>query len=288
MTIPDDWAWYHYDANRIAPIVASVLFFLAFLLNLYRTTGPKRPYYTWPFTLGCFSDFVGYVVRRVSADHPAGPDLAMGLYLTSSIFIVLAPNFAAAAVYMTFGRLVRAVGIRHCRVPITWLTVTFVTFDVAGICVQAVGTSLYGSPAVSDLFSAIKAILVVGFLIQIVSFSVFFVISVDFHIRARRAGDRGRWERALWVLYSVIVLILVRNIYRLIEFATSTFEGGYILSHETYFWVFEFVPILLASYMFGTFHPPKYFDETIRAITSEEEIASKPMTEISQKDSAEL
>ncbi|GAA6015168.1 hypothetical protein JCM11491_000489 [Sporobolomyces phaffii] len=262
MPIPDDWAWYHYDVNLVAPIVASVLFFFAFLLNLYRTVAAKRPHYSWPFTLGCLSDCLGYVVRRVSADHPAGPDLAMGLYLASLIFIVLAPNFAAAAVYMTFDRLVRAVGTEYCRFPVRWITVIFVGFDIAGIVVQAVGTSLYGSPAVSDLFQAIKAILVVGFLIQIVSFSVFFALSIDFHVRARRNGVRGRWEKALRTLYMVIVLILGRNIYRLVEFATSTFEGGYLLSHEPFFWCFEFVPIVTASFLFGFFHPSFYFDAT--------------------------
>ena len=89
-----------------------------------------------------------------------------------------------------------------------------------------------------DLDTPAKAILVTGFLIQIISFGIFAIIArisevhrflihrhqlfltLDSQRRAARANDLpNNAKYLLWTLYGGCVLILIRSIFRTIEFA---------------------------------------------------------------------
>lgn len=128
----------------------------------------------------------------------------------------------AATHYMIFGRLIVYVGERFSPVRAKRVTMTFVAFDVASFVVQGAGGSLYSSNNV-NLYNTAKAILVVGFLIQIISFGVFGICagicealrlscwclpgadmslgSID-QRRVRRAGvAAGNWSSVLTTLY---------------------------------------------------------------------------------------
>lgn len=79
-----------------------------------------------------------------------------------------------------------------------------------------------------------KAVLVTGLVIQIVAFAVFAVFAGIYQSRALRAGEpRGNWTKCLYTLYAGCALILIRSVYRTVEFASSTSNTtGYLLEHE--------------------------------------------------------
>ena len=81
-----------------------------------------------------------------------------------------------------------------------------------------------------------KAIILAGLGLQVFFFAIFALVAVLFHIRlSSRHGGKLVHQGVnvnirLWNLYLCSVLITVRNIYRLVEYATGT--DAYLSRHE--------------------------------------------------------
>lgn len=86
--------------------------------------------------------------------------------------MILAPALMAATHYMIFGRLISFVGERFSPVRASRVTAIFVIFDVLSFIIQGGGGSLYSSSNVG-LYKVAKTVLIVGFLVQVLSFGVF-------------------------------------------------------------------------------------------------------------------
>lgn len=115
-----------------------------------------------------------------------------------------------------------------------------------------------------DLYKTAKAILLVGFIAQICGLGLFAIFAIicecllalvrpprrvgltlaaparlaTDHVRARRAGvPTGAWTRCLWTLYAGSICVLVRGIFRCVEFGTGNGgdDKGYLLSTEGFF-----------------------------------------------------
>lgn len=221
----------------------------------------------WPFTVGVLGEACGYIFRRVSADHPTGRGAGLLWYILQSLFIILAPALMAASIYMIFGRLCMYVGETYSPVRASRVTAIFVSFDVLSFVIQGAGGSLYSSDN-RDIYPAAKAIvsagrwmqsertgsvkanddlpllarrvmlaqLIVGFCVQIIALGIFFLFAIIYQIRARRAGEHeGKWTVCLYTLYVGCVMILVRGIFRTIEYGTGGGGGtGYLLEREAW------------------------------------------------------
>ncbi|GAA6015170.1 hypothetical protein JCM11491_000490 [Sporobolomyces phaffii] len=270
--IPDNWHWYGYRVNEPLSIVAAVLFALVSALLSWRMV-QGRTYYTWPIVLGALFEVVGFILRRFSASNPTGGGIAMDLYISSTVFLVLAPAFVAAGVYVTFGRLIRAVGPEYSRLTRA-VARTFVLLDVTSIVLQATGMSLYGSSSVSGRAGPIKALLISGFAVQLASFATFLAISVDYHFQARAHAERGEWEKLSCALCIVDVLLLVRSVYRCVEYSTTTLNGGTLREHEAFFYCLDSLLIFASCIIVTLWHPSRYLRPSREALGSREEKSS--------------
>lgn len=102
-----------------------------------------------------------------------------------------------------------------------------------------------------------------GLVVQLVFFSVFIIASSIFHYRIRKnptekSVDRSRtstWELVMTGLYVTSVLILVRSIFRLIEYAQG--NSGYLISHEVFMYVFDSMLMFFAMVAMSISHPSK-------------------------------
>lgn len=61
------------------------------------------------------------------------------------------------------------------------------------------------------------------------------------------------WRGLLFALYTASVLILIRSIYRVIEFAQG--NNGYVISHEVFLYVFDASMMFLVMIVMNVFHP---------------------------------
>jgi hypothetical protein len=92
-------------------------------------------------------------------------------------------------------------------------------------------------------------IIVGGLVVQIIFFGFFMTSSAVFHKRMNGdpvadSGSGFNWRRLLYALYGASALILVRSIFRLIEYAQG--NDGYLVGHEWFMYIFD------ALLMFGT------------------------------------
>lgn len=148
---------------------------------------------------------------------------------------------------MILGRLIRALHAEHLSfIPVRWLTKIFVAGDIVAFVLQGGGGGIQAAGTL-ELYELGEKIIIVGLFVQIVIFSIFMATSLTVHMRISKkptavaaAGhlDGGiPWERHLYVLYVTSFLILIRSIFRVIEFLQG--NGGYLISHEIYLYIFD-------------------------------------------------
>lgn len=78
-----------------------------------------------------------------------------------------------------------------------------------------------------------NAIVLVGLGIQITWFGFFMVVAAVFHVRMRQRPirtDQTGWSKLLWVLYVASAFILIRSVFRLVEFAGG--RDGVLMQKE--------------------------------------------------------
>jgi hypothetical protein len=88
---------------------------------------------------------------------------------------------------------------------------------------------------------------------------IFTTLALLFQKRLRAVPDNYRpyaWKPLLFALYAALALITARIIFRLVEF-TAGFDGP-IPRTEWPYYVFDAVPMLLASIVFNIAHPGRY------------------------------
>ncbi|RGP62620.1 hypothetical protein FSPOR_9199 [Fusarium sporotrichioides] len=241
-----DFKLYRYDPSLPAAIVSVVIFAILTAAHTWRLFR-VRAYYFTAFTIGGIFETVGYAGRIWSHFDT----LSVGGFVLQAIPILVAPALFAASIYMILGRLIRTVGASHLSlIPVQWVTRIFVTGDVIAFSLQAGGGGIQ-SAGTLELYEMGEKIIIAGLLVQIVVFGFFVVTSFLFHWRLKKCPTpeslRGvvPWQRYLYVLYVSSFLILVRSIFRVVEYLQG--NGGYLISHEIFLYVFD--AILMALVM---------------------------------------
>lgn len=180
-------------------------------------------------------------------------------YIIQNTFILLPPALFAASIYMVLGRIVRARhGEQYLIIRVTRLTKTFVLGDVFSFLVQG---SAAGLMAMGDNAQMGQNIVVAGLLIQIIMFGLFAVTAVLFQYRYQRykvapeAYDNIEWKQMMMMLYGVSLLIMVRSIFRVIEFAVG--KEGYLLQNEWTLYIFDALLMWIVMVVFFMWYPDK-------------------------------
>lgn len=197
---------------------------------------------------------IGYALRILS--HYTTNQIAP--YVTQSCLILLAPVLYAATIYMALGRIiVRVHGEHFSIIQPSRMTKLFVLGDVLSLTIQGNAAGLTGKKKTQVIG---QWIVTAGLFIQLIIFGFFVIAAVAWHRRMRRymaesdEGRRGRkmeagrWEIALKVLYSCSALIIVRSIFRVVEYIMGI--DGYLLSHEWPMYVFDGLLMLFVQVVF--------------------------------------
>ncbi|KAF2036036.1 RTA1-domain-containing protein [Setomelanomma holmii] len=251
-----DWKYYRYNPSMAAAVIFIILFFLVSALHLYQTVRTR----TWifiPFVIGGFLQFVGYIARAVSAAE--SPNRTVGAYAASTILLLVAPALFAASIYMMLGCIILVTdGEHHSIIRKRWLTKIFVTGDVISFIVQGAGAGIMSSGTISNIHTG-EHIIIVGLVIQILFFGCFIVISVIWHTRmckvptSRIISTSMPWEMQLFALYAASGLILVRSVFRLIEYGQG--NDGYLISHEVVLYIFDSLLMWITMAILAWVHP---------------------------------
>ncbi|KAG5655089.1 hypothetical protein KAF25_000212 [Fusarium avenaceum] len=245
---------WRYLPSAVAAILFLILFLGSFLFiswKIWRT----RTWFCIAFATGCFFQMLGYGIRA-GARNKTNKIMP---YAVQNMLILVAPALFAASIYMILGRIIRGLNAdRHSLLKPAKLTRTFVLGDVLSFMIQGGGG---GMSAIQNptLVEWAERLVIFGLVVQIVIFGLFCVVSLVFHRRMLRTptaesiGTIIPWESTLYMLYGVSLLIMVRSIFRVIEYAQG--YNGYALSHEWTLYVFDTVLMWLVTVIFAWRYP---------------------------------
>ncbi|KAH9237505.1 hypothetical protein K456DRAFT_1829432 [Colletotrichum gloeosporioides 23] len=233
-----DFKLYRYTPSLPAAIVSVAIFAALTALHTWRIFRARAFYFT-AFTIGGLFQTIGYCGRIWSHFDT----LSIGGFVIQAILILVAPALYAASIYMILGRLIRTVKAEHLSlIPVNWVTRIFVAGDVVAFTLQAGGGGVQAAGTL-DLYEAGEKIIIAGLFVQIVVFGFFVVTSLLFHVRLSRnptttALEGGTpWRRYLYVLYATSAIILIRSVFRVVEYLQG--NKGYLISHEIFLYIFD-------------------------------------------------
>ncbi|KAK1147603.1 hypothetical protein N8T08_000945 [Aspergillus melleus] len=246
----------YYVWQYVPSLPAAIIFLILFLATtafhfwkIFRT----RVRFTIPFALGGIFEIIGYAARIHCHDNTG----ALVPYCIQAVFVLLAPALFAASVYMILGRIIRAVRAEHLSIiRVGWLTKTFVVCDVLTFLIQASGSGMMVNDGLTNLG---QNIVIAGLVLQVLCFGLFMVTALIFQRRLDRtqtpeAANHGiPWRQHLNSLYAISTLIMVRSIFRVIEYALG--NDGYLLSNEWPLYIFDSVPMFFAMVILAYSYP---------------------------------
>ncbi|KAJ4361178.1 hypothetical protein N0V95_002148 [Ascochyta clinopodiicola] len=242
---------YHYTPSLAAAAVFVVLFALTTGFHMFQTF-KKRSWFMTPFIIGGLFQSIGYIGRILSSNDR----WRLSPFIMQSLLLLLAPALYAASIYMILGRLILLTGgERYSLVRRTWLTKIFVGGDVVSFMMQGAGGGIMATSA-SGMVTGEK-IIIGGLCVQILFFGLFFITSIAFQIRGKAylatVDSSIPWKKHLFALYATSILILVRSLFRVIEYAQG--NAGYLLRHEVFLYVFDAVLMFAVMIILNVSHP---------------------------------
>lgn len=273
----DSFILYRYHPSLAAAAVFVVLFALTTGLHIFQTIR-KRSWFMTPFIIGGLFEFIGYIGRIISSNDR----YALSPYIMQTLLLLLGPALYAASIYMILGRLILLTGgEQYSLVRRTWLTKIFVGGDVISFMMQGAGGGIMSSGA-SGMKTGEK-IIIGGLFVQILFFGLFFVTAIMFQMRGNEyLASLGRsvpWKKHLFALYATSILILVRSVFRVVEYIQG--NAGYLLRHEVFLYVFDAVLMFAVMAILNVSHPGDI------AILLKSQKAQPQEFEVLSEDSAE-
>ncbi|KAF9552161.1 RTA1-domain-containing protein [Agrocybe pediades] len=253
------FALYRYAPSLAGCIVFCVLFTLTtglHSLQLFRT----RTWYMIPFAIGGLFELVGYAARAVSASQEPGFWTLLP-YILQSVFLLVAPALFAASIYMILGRIILLTdGEKKAIIRRSWLTKLFVSGDVLSFLMQSTGGALMATASSDPSKQKLgENVIIGGLFVQLIVFGLFIVVAGIFHLRLARSPTAAsrqphvRWRTYLTVLYTTSFLILIRSLFRVIEYLQG--YNGFLLTTEAFLYVFDATLMFLTMAVMNWQHP---------------------------------
>ncbi|KAJ5671004.1 hypothetical protein N7507_000131 [Penicillium longicatenatum] len=233
---------WHYVPSIAAAAIFVILFFAVTVYHFWKVFKSKARF-TLPFAIG-----------GLSAHNHTG---ALIPYVIQSIFVLLAPILFAAAVYMVLARIICSVSAEQLSpIRIRWITKIFVGCDIITFLIQGSGA---GMTAESTMSKMGQYIVLAGLALQILSFVLFLMTAIIFANRIKlnptsttTQGD-APWKKHLYSLYAISAMILLRSIFRIIEYGLG--NNGYLLASEWPTYVLDATPMFIAMVCFAIWYP---------------------------------
>ncbi|KAF3047758.1 hypothetical protein E8E12_011616 [Didymella heteroderae] len=257
MSSDGGFKYYHYSPSFGAAVTFVVLFSIASIRHIQLLIKKK----TWafiPFVIGRLFEAFGYVARAMSARQ--SPDWTLKPYIMQSLLTLLGPTLYAASIYMVLGRLVRLLDAgSYSLIKPKWLTKFFLLGDILSFFGQGGGGGILATAKTESSQDLGNNVILIGLGIQVAFFAFFIVVTIVFHLRiARNPTTKSLttatpWSKFIWILYLASVLIMVRSVFRMAEYAQG--NNGSLLQKEAYVYVLDATLMFVVAAVFAVYHP---------------------------------
>ncbi|KAK9843110.1 hypothetical protein WJX74_007151 [Apatococcus lobatus] len=245
----DIYDYYHFQPSRDIAIVALSLYLAVALAILILTIKARSWFMLIPTIVGLL-EMGGYACRIRMLSHPL-----RGVYIAQQCLLIIPPSFLALIDYIVLGRLVKM--IQAAKPPTSssyrnlkpkWLTWSFFTVELISLALQGAGAGISSSsddgPGGGGNSQTVGRILLIIGLAALVCVIIFFLTTLIYVSTSPIYRVNAPALKPVYAgLYITVALLLIRNIFRLIEFGQG-WHGG-IADHEVYFYVFDGLMMLI-------------------------------------------
>ncbi|KAL2786960.1 RTA1 like protein-domain-containing protein [Aspergillus keveii] len=264
---PVEGTIYGYSPNLAANVAFCAIFSSCCLIQLIQMAKWRLWSFGIAMVLGCSSEAAGYIGRILLHSNPYS---STGFEIQICT-LTMGPAFWSAAIYLTLKHEVELLGREFSPIKPNLYPWIFITCDLISLTLQGAGGGLAAS---SDTDAGSKAggnVMLAGIVWQVVTLTVFALISGLFFLRVKRAPlhtlsveAQKVWEgKRFWVFFwgvmVAFVTTYVRCVYRIAEMG-----GGWrnhIMQDETGFIVLESVMCAIAVLTLCITHPGHFFPQ---------------------------
>ncbi|KAH6895722.1 RTA1 like protein-domain-containing protein [Thelonectria olida] len=248
-------AYYNFYPSFDGNLAFAVLFGITTIIHLVQAIVYKKKY-CWVITMGASWELAAFAIKTIGAHDQQ----KLAYVIWGTLLFLLAPLWINAFVYMTVARMVyfripekKIWGVRAIR-----LGTLFIWLDVVCFLVQVGGGSMLSSDNSASTIRLGQKIYMVGIGIQLAFIVLFGGMTCWFYYRLAQLeghSNLGRIKYLIWTMITVLVLVMVRIIYRLCEFGPGVSEDNPILANENYGFLLDAFPMLLALVLMNAMHP---------------------------------
>ncbi|KAI1011154.1 hypothetical protein LB504_002458 [Fusarium proliferatum] len=245
---------YFFDPSFAANLAFCVLFGVTTMVHLIQAILFKKKF-SWVAIMGAAWETIGFAFKTLgSRDQQNTTYVILG-----QLFFLLAPLWVNAFVYMAVARMVyfrmpdrKLLGIKAIR-----MTLLFVWLDIILFLVQGAGGSMLSNNEDMNVIRIGQKVYMAGVGLQLAVILIFIGITVYFYFKLRQLEGRsmGRMKWLILTMLTVLILIVIRIVYRLIEFGPGVNEHNQLLIHEEYPLGLDATPILIALVLLNIMHP---------------------------------
>ncbi|KAE8447219.1 hypothetical protein EG329_011050 [Mollisiaceae sp. DMI_Dod_QoI] len=246
---------WNFCPNIAAAYLFLVLFAITTITHVFQAIFYKKAY-CWVIIISGLAQTICYIFRVLSIKNPA----VFGDYAAWFILILIAPLFTNAFVYMVMGRMVwnYISAAKIFRITAWRLGTLFVVLDVFAFIIQVYGAaSASGNNQTTAQVLKGLHIYMGGVGIQQAFILLFFVFAFKFHrtylAESRHTTTANSPLPLLYTLYTVLILITIRIIFRLCEYSQGL--NSKIPNHEAFQYCLDSLPMFLALVLLNIIHP---------------------------------
>ena len=231
-----------YPSNALS--IVSLCLFLIVSLTVFAMTIKTRQWYMVIASIVGLLEMAGYACRIQMTKKPV-----YGAFVAMQCFLIISPSFLALVQYITLGKVVALV---QQRFPDRRLLVKpklviwgFFVMEIIALSCQGAGAGLsVSSKGVNQNLAAGRVLLILGLVALVVLIACYGFTSIYVARSPKYSVQQSPNLRRLFpALFTCTGLLLIRNIFRLVEFSQGFY--GYIARHEGYFYGLDALVVFL-------------------------------------------
>lgn len=242
--------FYSYDPVFGILVAAAVIFGLQTLILSFQTFRSRTWFLFW-LVVFTACECGGYVAYCVFDKSPA-----LSPYLAELILIILAPNFVTLVNYVVISRILPWAGydnksLLHRRAK--WVPAFFLSSDLLCLVLQSIGGSQLSQAHNGDQFDEHKYNIgktfdLVGISAQLAFQSVFGLLAIYIYKTMPSKAIKHELRWAWLCMLITMVLVSMRNIYRIVEFAGG--QDSSIDASQAPYMVLDLLLMVLTGFTF--------------------------------------
>ncbi|KAI1385305.1 RTA1 like protein-domain-containing protein [Hypoxylon trugodes] len=274
-------SYWFYAPNKGAPIFFAIAYLATGLVHFWQAAHYKSWRLTGLYAFCSLLFVAGFIVRELAAFDYSN----LTYYIASVCLVYAAPPLYELGNYHVLGRILYFVPYYSPIHPGRVLT-TFAAISMVVEALSGVGAAYISNQTLpKDMQHAGQKLLQAALILQLVVVSLFVLLAGTFHMKCRKNGiNHPKVNQPLMTLYISSAIVMVRCIYRTVEFfdstTLSTLKPGFdpetvspIIRYEWFFYVFEATLMLCNSVLLNVRHPRRWLPKSTKVYLAKDGVS---------------